>query len=160
MKVKSFFKIVPLGLLLIVAACDQTGASHASSNSDSGIIVSSSSSSESSQPIVSSSNVPDNHELRFELSEDGTYYTVYGINLSVTRDRVIIPSEYNGLPVTTIGEKAFQNYDFITEVVVPSSITTICKYAFEYTDIKSFVFAENIKTVEISVIKRYGVYTL
>lgn len=65
--------------------------------------------------------------LKFELSTDGTYYTLVG--MGTCKDTcVVIPSEYKGLPVTTI---AYANYpntifaDTVTSLYVPASITTI-----------------------------------
>ena len=43
---------------------------------------------------------------------------------------VIIPAEYNGLPVTRIGEQAFSQNDQITSVLLPSTVTVIGESAF------------------------------
>ena len=43
---------------------------------------------------------------------------------------VSIPSTTNGLPVTSIGEKAFWQCYSLTSVTIPSSVTSIGHYAF------------------------------
>lgn len=63
--------------------------------------------------------------------KDGNAYTVTGVgeNDSV----VVIPAEYEGLPVTTIGESAFaysRHTKDITSVTIPDSVTTIERNAF------------------------------
>jgi len=43
---------------------------------------------------------------------------------------VVIPSEINGYPVTTIGSCAFQSCTRLTSVTIPNSVTSIDKSAF------------------------------
>ena len=74
--------------------------------------------------------------LSFSLSEDGTYYILTDLGLC-TDDRIIIPSEYNGIPVTTIGENAFSNGVNIQEIVIPNSITAIHDSAFSNCALRS-----------------------
>ena len=66
--------------------------------------------------------------LQYTLNSDETGYVVSGYSGSATE--VIIPSTYEGLPVTGIGEAAFVNKSSITKVVMPKSVTTIGKEAF------------------------------
>ncbi|MBQ3041487.1 MAG: leucine-rich repeat protein [Clostridia bacterium] len=69
-------------------------------------------------------------DFRYSLNEGDTSYTVYGINSDSTSSHLEIPSEYNGLPVTAIGESAFEGNENITSVYIPSSIKTIGGSAF------------------------------
>ncbi len=46
--------------------------------------------------------------LKYRLSEDGKSYTVMGIG-TCTDQNLLIPTEYNGLPVKTIKSRAFYN---------------------------------------------------
>ena len=78
--------------------------------------------------------IPDEY---FILSEDidGKYYIVgdngSGEILYHLSGDVVIPSEFNGLPVKEIGFRAFDN-SAITSVVIPNSVTIIGEYAFYY----------------------------
>ena len=44
--------------------------------------------------------------------------------------KVTIPGTFNGLPVTTIGEKAFFQCTNLTSVILPASVKTVEDYAF------------------------------
>lgn len=76
--------------------------------------------------------------LSYELSSDGSYYTVVGIG-SCKQSSIVVPSEHDGLPVCAIGDTAFKKTD-ITHVILPSTITTIAYDAFE--DCKKLAFNE------------------
>jgi len=66
--------------------------------------------------------------LLYLLNEEGTAYTVVGMteNASLT---LVIPETFEGLPVTAIGDRAFEG-TAITSVTLPDSITTIGGWAF------------------------------
>ncbi len=74
--------------------------------------------------------VTDCLEYSLNTYEDG--YVVngfmegYGDNVSV----LVIPSTYDGLPVTTIAECAFQDCASLTKVVIPDTVTYIYDSAF------------------------------
>ena len=62
--------------------------------------------------------------LVFELSYDRSSY--YLSSVGTCRDsEVIIPAEYNDLPVTDIATNAFENCTWITKVTIPESVTVI-----------------------------------
>ncbi len=50
--------------------------------------------------------------------------------LSGARGAINIPSTFNGLPVKVIGNSAFTDCSLITEVTIPSSVTTVEQNAF------------------------------
>ena len=56
-------------------------------------------------------------------------YSVVGRGTCKDLD-IIIPDTYKGLPVTSIGDNAFQYCDSLTSVVIPDSVTSIGDYAF------------------------------
>ena len=53
---------------------------------------------------VAAESSTDSQGVTYTLSDDGTYYIVSYFDDSVAE--VVIPSEYNGLPVKEIGDKA------------------------------------------------------
>lgn len=66
-----------------------------------------------------------------------------------TKTDIVIPSEINGLPVTRIGESAFEKNNWITSVVIPDSVTEIGENAFYSCEsLKKVVFSENVKAIE------------
>ena len=87
--------------------------------------------------------------LIYELNSDGNGYTVIGVSDEVTTD-LVIPSHHEGLPVTAIGEDAFDSYgsEKLEEygtgnrllesvplgitITVPETVTEIGAYAFEW----------------------------
>lgn len=70
----------------------------------------------------------------FELNEDEQSYTIVRWFPSNPYNKVIIPKTYNGLPVTVIDSNEY-NYsqlaDYITEIYIPDSVTTIGGSAFK-----------------------------
>ncbi len=67
--------------------------------------------------------------LEYSLNSDGNSYTVTGIG-TCTDTEIVIPSEYNAKPVTSIGNYAFESRTSLTSVTIPDSVTSIGKYAF------------------------------
>ena len=111
-------------------------------------------------PFLTSSNSPKESEgLQYELNEDGKGYTVVGIG-TCTDTELYIPSIYNGLPVTEIGEWAFgydpfggisYNNDWIvniTSVVIPDTVTKIGDRAFCYcVYLQSVVMGKSVVSI-------------
>lgn len=81
---------------------------------------------------------------KYTLSENGEYYTLtkYNENLEV----ITVPATYKGLPVKAIGEHAFASVD-VKEVILPSSIDTICDHAFYNHDTLEKINLENVKEI-------------
>lgn len=77
------------------------------------------------------------NELEYELrtywdDETHTYiseYIVVGIG-DCKDTSIVIPTEYEGIPVTTISYMAFYNLDHITEIYLPASVTKFDVAAF------------------------------
>ncbi len=85
--------------------------------------------------------------LSYTLSSDGTYYTVTGGNC--TDVDVVIPSTYEGKPVTCIGSYAFYMYDAdLRSVTMPNSITSIESYAFYWCyELESINLSSNLTDI-------------
>ena len=67
--------------------------------------------------------------LQMELKAGGTY-TVTGMG-NVTDGVIVVPSVYEGLPVTAVAREAFAKNVNITAVILPDSIVTIDSRAFD-----------------------------
>ena len=79
---------------------------------------------------VSWGNEPNySYGLAYSLNSDGKGYTVVGIGDCIDKD-LIIPSTYKGLPVTAIGEIAFNGNTDITYVLIDRAVTSIGQGAF------------------------------
>ncbi len=92
--------------------------------------------------------------LEYELSEDGTQYSVVGIG-TCTHEEIIIPAMYKGLPVTSIGEWAFDAEEnaacnSITSITIPDSIKSIGKGAFyQCTAITNIDIPDSVTTIDV-----------
>lgn len=85
-------------------------------------------------------------DLLYELSQDGSYYKVIGIG-NYDKTDVVIPSLYKGLPISIIGEYAFQ-LDSITSVIIGSNVTTIELGAFfGCTSLKSVTIGDIVTSI-------------
>ena len=67
--------------------------------------------------------------LEYKLSADDTY-KVTGFD-GIEQSHVIIPSYYEGLPVTAIGSSVFKDCVSLESVTIPGSVTAIGDSAFE-----------------------------
>ena len=84
--------------------------------------------------------------LRYSLNDDGVSYSLYNIGTCTDTD-IVIPSKYEGLPVTNIYPYAFQN-QAITSVSIPDSVTYIDGYAFyNCTNLTSIVIGGSVTKI-------------
>ena len=67
--------------------------------------------------------------LAFTLNSDGKSYAVSGIG-TCTDSEIIIPSQYQGLPVTEIKQSALREKSAITKIVMQDGIERIGAFAF------------------------------
>ncbi len=85
--------------------------------------------------------------LEYELIEDGTAYEVSGIG-TVTDADVVIPKEFNGIPVTRIGAAAFYGCKSFKSITIPSSVEEIDGYAFAMcTNLSKIKIPKNVTSI-------------
>ncbi len=80
--------------------------------------------------------VVDNHARLWaseglELTRNDNGYTVIGIGTCTDVD-IVLPEEYEGLPVTAVGDRAFQYNNDIHSVYIPGNIKTVGDSAFNW----------------------------
>jgi len=85
-----------------------------------------------------------NESLIYFANPATTNVTIIGINWGVS---VTIPSEIDNLPVTSIGDYAFAQYFALTNVVIPSSVTSIGNYAFEDNKLTSVTIPSGVTSI-------------
>lgn len=78
--------------------------------------------------------------LLFSLGANGEEYSVTGYTGSDAE--VVIPSKYEGKPVTSIGERAFNNCTFLASVKIPSSVSSIGEFALSCRGLSSIDVAD------------------
>lgn len=84
----------------------------------------------------------------FVIVTDGTQAIIRQYNGSATE--LVIPSEYDGLPVTQIGDKAFYHNETLVSVYIPGSVTLVGKEAFrECKALASVTFGDSTGDLEI-----------
>ncbi len=69
--------------------------------------------------------------LTFTLSDDGKYYKVGAKDKTISGE-IVIPSTYEGLPVSEIAADGFRNCKSITKVTLPDTIVRIGSSSFYY----------------------------
>ena len=97
--------------------------------------------------------MPEPEEPEYKI-ENGYYYivnngtaTVLGVDLE-TKDKIVIPSTLGGYPVTAIGEYAFSECFWLTEIVIPDTVKTIGEGAFAYCiALKEIIIPENVTSI-------------
>lgn len=85
--------------------------------------------------------------LSYRLINNDTEYEVSGIGTCTDTD-VVIPAMYNGKPVTSIGQSAFQNCDNLLTVKIGNNVTTIYPRAFGSCDLlKSVLLGNSVRII-------------
>ena len=97
-----------------------------------------------SKTVTYTSPAPSTY-MEFELSSDGTYYSIVGYTGDVSD--LVIPSVHNGKPVKKIGFSAFREKGRFNSVYIPGSITHIGARAFESTRIDNVYFSFGLKEI-------------
>ena len=82
--------------------------------------------------------------LSYTLINNDTEYAVTGLGTATDTD-IVIPSHYNGKPVTVIWESAFENEN-LTSITIPATITGIYNFAFNNCTTLNAVYITDIAT--------------
>ena len=87
-----------------------------------------------------------NKLLAYTLLPNNTY-KVSGLGECKDSD-IIIPNEYNGLPVTSIGGQAFKNCNSLKSITISNSVTSIGGSAFSHcTSLTDIVLGDSVTSI-------------
>ena len=93
---------------------------------------------------------PDEHFIFTEIKDDNGDVTAYGITCESVPDnnKIKIPSEHNGKPVTVINDAAFASKDGLKSVIIPDGVTTIGDRAFNScSDLKNISVPDSVTSI-------------
>ncbi len=84
-----------------------------------------------------------NEEDKYIISSAGEITKYLGGDMEDNTE-IIIPNTINGIIPTKIGERVFENFGYLKNVVLPDSITAIGNYAFKYCTDLERITARNV----------------
>ena len=96
--------------------------------------------------------------LEFALNAQGTAYVLTGY--TGTETKVTVPATYFTLPVTEIGDYAFEGLAELTEVILPGSIVSIGEGAFFETGLTSFTLPKSVTHIGLAALCAQNLSTL
>ncbi len=134
---RKFFALILMALFALCAVCF-IGCNDSASNDE--------------PTVVDTGDASPTVGLKYELSEDQTYYICSGLGTAVDSD-IIIADTHKDLPVKEIKKAAFKGSQYIESVIIPEGITTIGIGAFEScSDLKSIIFPSTVTSIGADVL--------
>ena len=82
----------------------------------------------------------------YELNPDNATYTVKGLEADNDSTQIVIPSTYQGKPVTSIDASAFKDCSDLISVSISPNIVSIGSYAFDGCDALQGVYITNMSS--------------
>ena len=87
--------------------------------------------------------------LAYTLNGDESAYIAISIGTATETD-IVIASEHNGLPVTSMGVEAFRGCSSLTSITIPDSITSISNSAFRgCTSLTSITIPDSVTSIGV-----------
>ncbi len=97
--------------------------------------------------LTSCSTTKDDGTLYYQLSDDKTYYSVYGLK-DESASAIVIPAEFDGLPVKVIDNDAFAECENIKSITISEGITRIGSNAFlNCTNLEKISMPDSITSI-------------
>ena len=92
-------------------------------------------------------NAQTQESLRFQKISGKDEYRVMGMGTVSSLD-IVIPATYRGLPVTEIGQYAFEDETYIESMEIPDSVTSIGSEAFNNcSSLTSVIIPDSVTTI-------------
>ena len=84
-------------------------------------------------------------DYEYTLNDDGSASIT---DYSGKAEALIVPAELDGHSVTSIGDKAFYDCEFLTTITLPDSVTSIGNYAFFWcTSLTAITLPDSVTTI-------------
>ncbi len=102
-------------------------------------------------PVLLLLAVPVAVEAQYSYTTNDGAITITGYDCSTGGGAVTIPSTINGLPVTSIGDRAFWFCAPLTSVTVPNNVTNVGAWAFEECySLTNVLIGNSVTTIGVS----------